>query len=49
MVICIEQWHARIGLFVARSAKGKFTVCDDFNIVNYKVVALIIMLFIDPW
>ena len=46
MVICIEQWRARIGLFVARSTKGKFTVYDDFNIVNYKVFALIIMLLL---
>ena len=38
MVICIEQWRARIGLFVA--------VYDDFNIVNYKVFALIIMLLL---
>ena len=38
MVICIEQWRARIGLFVA--------VYDDFNIVNYKVFPLIIMLLL---
>ena len=46
MVICIEQWHAIIGLFVARSAKVKFTVYDGFNIVKYKVFTLIIMLLL---
>ena len=46
MVICIEQWHARIGLFVARSTKEKFTVYNDLNIANYKVFALIIMLLL---
>ena len=46
MVICVEQWRDRIGLFVARSTKGKFTVYDDFNIVNYKVFPLIIMLLL---
>ena len=44
MVICIEQWHARIGLFVARSTKEKFTVYNDLNIVNYKIFALIMLL-----
>ena len=44
MVICIEHWHARMSLFVARSAKGKFKVYNDLNIVNYKVFALIIVL-----
>ena len=44
MVICTEKWHARIGLFVARSTKWKFTVYDDFNIVSYKVFALITLL-----
>ena len=46
MVICIEQWHARIGLFVARSTKGKFKVYNGLNIVSYKVFALIIMLLL---
>ena len=46
MVICIEQWHAKIGLLVARSTKGKFTVYNDLNIVNYKVFTLIIMLLL---
>ena len=46
MVICIEQWRARIGLFVARSTKGKFKVYNDLNIVNYKIFALIIMLLL---
>ena len=46
MVICIKKWCARIGLFVARSTKGKFTVYDDLNIVNYNVFALIIMLLL---
>ena len=46
MVTFIEQWHPRIGLFIARSTKGKFTVYDDLNIVNYKDFALIIMLFL---
>ena len=44
LIICIEQWHARIGLFGARSTKGKFKICNDLNIANYKVFALIIML-----
>ena len=48
MVICIEQWRARIGLFVARSTKGKFKVYNGLNIVSYKVFALIIVI-IDPW
>ena len=46
MVICIEQWRARKGLFVARSTKGKFKVYNGFNIVSYKVFALIIMLLL---
>ena len=46
MVICIEQWRAKIGLLVARSTKGKFTVYNDLNIVNYKVFTLIIMLLL---
>ena len=46
MVICIEQWHARIGLYAARSTKGKFKVYNGLNIVNYKVFALIIMLLL---
>ena len=46
MVICIKQWHARKGLFVARSTKGKFKVYNGFNIVSYKVFALIIMLLL---
>ena len=33
-------------LFVARSTKGKFTVYDDLNIVNYKDFAFIIMLLL---
>ena len=44
MVICIEQWHARVVLFVARSRKGKFQVYNGLNIVGYKPFALIIML-----
>ena len=44
MVICIEQWRARIDLFVARSTKGKFTVYDDLNIVIIKYYVII-----DPW
>ena len=43
MVICIEQWHARIVLYAARSTKGKFKVYNGLNIVNYKVFALIIV------
>ena len=46
MVICIEQWHARTDLFVARSTKGKFTVYNDLNIVNYKVFASIVVLLL---
>ena len=46
MAICIEQWCARIGLFVTRSTERNFTVPDDLNIVNYKVFALIIMLLL---
>ena len=50
MVICTEQWHARIVLFVARSKNGKFTVYDAVEIVNYNynyfVFALIIMLLL---
>ena len=46
MVICIEQWRVRIGLFVARSTKGKFKVYNGLNIVSYKVFALIIMLLL---
>ena len=50
MVICIEQWHVRIGLFVARSTKGQLAVYDDLNIViynyNYFAFALIIMLLL---
>ena len=46
MVICIEQWHAKISLLVARSTKGKFTVYNDLNIVNYEVFTLIIMLLL---
>ena len=41
MVICIEQWCARIDLFVARSTKGKFKVYNGLIIVNYKVFALV--------
>ena len=37
---------ARTDLFVARSAKGKLTVYDDLNIVNYKIIELIIMLLL---
>ena len=48
MVICIEQWHARIGLFVARSTKGKCKGYNALKIVSYKVFALIIVI-IDPW
>ena len=48
MVICIEQWRARIGLFVARSTKGNFKVYNGLNIVSYKVFALTIVI-IDPW
>ena len=44
MVICIEQWRERIGLFVARSTKGKFTAHDDLNIVNYNTFVLIMLL-----
>ena len=46
MLICVDQWHARIGLFVARSTKGKFKVYNGLNIVSYKVFALIIMLLL---
>ena len=46
MAICIEQWRARIGLFVTRSTERNFTVPDDLNIVKYKVFALIIMLLL---
>ena len=46
MVIWIEQWRARIGLFVARSTKGKFKVYNGLNIVNYKVFALVILLLL---
>ena len=46
MLICIEHWHARIGLFVARSTKEKFTVYNDLNIANYKVFTVIIMLLL---
>ena len=46
MVTCIEQWGARIGLFAARSTKGKFKVYNSLNIVSYKVFALIIMLLL---
>ena len=44
MVICIEQWRERIGLFVARSTKGKFTAYDDLNIVKYNTFVLIMLL-----
>ena len=46
MVICIEQWHATIALFVSRSTKGKFTAYNDLDMVNYKVFVLIIMLLL---
>ena len=46
MVVSIKQWCAWIGLFVASSTKGKFTVYNDLNIVNYKVFSLIIMLLL---
>ena len=37
----------KIGLFVARSTKGKLQyIHDDLNIVSYKVFALIIMLLL---
>ena len=46
MVICTEQWRARIGLFIATYTIEKFTAYDDLNIVNYKVFVLIIMLLL---
>ena len=46
MLICIQQWRARIGLFVARSTKVKFTVHYDPNNVRYKIFAFIIMLLL---
>ena len=46
MVICIEQWHARIGLFVSRSTMKKLAAYDDLSIVNYDVFVLIIMLLL---
>ena len=39
MVICIEKWRTRIGLFVARSTKGKFKV---YNVKYITLTFLII-------
>ena len=46
MVICIELWRARIGLFVSRSTMKKLAAYDDLSIVNYDVFVLIIMLLL---
>ena len=44
MVISIEQWRAKIGLFISRTKKKKDLIaCAEIKVVNYKVFLLIIM------
>ena len=37
MVISIEQWHAKIGLFASRSRKKYLAAHEEIKFVNYKV------------